>query len=584
MAHHPDFPSEEEVAQVGVQEAFAPFQKMLQFALEPLLLAGAALPVPETPGGAPGARAPRLAGRRAVPSPACSSSLMYTHSCQRQTRASGEGRRRLFAWLSNILGLVQPPVVVRERGGGAEAALPVVTKVLRTLKHTEDATPAPATPQLHALCDIALALAAALAAKHAPGALPPGRVPGDVPLPTAFYRQRPKADLGAPPASAQRPGSASRWCDTGFLQPCPVRHLQPEGRPGRARSRRTRRACLRGLLCGAPRQHRAGPSIDPAARRAVRAAVRLRDGSHLPAGLRVELVELWPGHGSPPRPAAHGRPAGRSKPRSRRTRRPAAAAGCAGPGPLRRAGVALIPLPPSRAPACYSTPPALHAAARACAPPPGEQPTVAISLTAGRATAMQAARARRGERSRASSAVCNLFCNLIRASLGGAYSDEADSVHDELHPVSLWAMRQGGGERSGRGAGEQQQARRWQAAQLRGCRRARRRGQARQAVRLSRPAAQRPDLCVPACGCHWPGTRVVSRRDRVPPRRQALAVCPAGQGRLARSMWGALGSAGTRARPPHMHPLLQPGPPAAPRPTRAAQRRPTRRRGRCRRC
>jgi hypothetical protein len=102
MAHHPDFPSEEEVERDGVQEAFAPFQKMLQFALEPLLLAGAALPVPETPGAAPGTRAPRLAGRRAVPGPACSSSVIHTHSRQCQTRASGEDRRRLFAWLSDI--------------------------------------------------------------------------------------------------------------------------------------------------------------------------------------------------------------------------------------------------------------------------------------------------------------------------------------------------------------------------------------------------------------------------------------------------------------------------------------------------
>lgn len=53
MAHHPDFPAEEEVEEVGAQEAFAPFQKMLQFALEPLLLAGASMPVPEPPGTAP---------------------------------------------------------------------------------------------------------------------------------------------------------------------------------------------------------------------------------------------------------------------------------------------------------------------------------------------------------------------------------------------------------------------------------------------------------------------------------------------------------------------------------------------------
>ncbi|KAK9820961.1 hypothetical protein WJX81_007677 [Elliptochloris bilobata] len=177
MAHHPDFPAEEEVEEAGAQEAFAPFQKMLQFALEPLLQAGSSLPVPESP----------------------------------------------------------------------EAVLPVVAKVLRTLKHTEDATPEPATAQLHVLCDMALALAQALVAKHAPDTPPPGKVPGVVPLPTAFYRQAPNP-------------------------------------------------------------------------------VRLRDGSHLPPGLETELVELWPGHATPPRLGGRGRPAGRSKPRSKRSRRPVAAA------------------------------------------------------------------------------------------------------------------------------------------------------------------------------------------------------------------------------------------------------------------
>lgn len=78
----------------------------------------------------------------------------------------------------------------------AEAALPVVAKVLRTLKHTEDATPEPAAAHLHALCDMGLALAAALVAKHAPAAAPPGKVPGAVPLPSAFYRQTPNPGAG----------------------------------------------------------------------------------------------------------------------------------------------------------------------------------------------------------------------------------------------------------------------------------------------------------------------------------------------------------------------------------------------------
>lgn len=81
---------------------------------------------------------------------------------------------------------------LRARGLSAEAALPVVAKVLRTLKHTEDALPEPVTPQLHALCDVALALAAALVAKHAPDAPPPAKVPGNVALPNAFYRQATK--------------------------------------------------------------------------------------------------------------------------------------------------------------------------------------------------------------------------------------------------------------------------------------------------------------------------------------------------------------------------------------------------------
>lgn len=86
---------------------------------------------------------------------------------------------------------------LRAYGLSAEAALPVVAKVLRTLKHTEDAMPEPFTPQLHALCDIGLALAAALVAKHAPDAPPPAKVPGNVALPNAFYRQA--ANPGARP-------------------------------------------------------------------------------------------------------------------------------------------------------------------------------------------------------------------------------------------------------------------------------------------------------------------------------------------------------------------------------------------------
>jgi len=67
------------------------------------------------------------------------------------------------------------------------------------------------------------------------------------------------------------------------------------------------------------------------------------------------------------------------------------------------------------------------------------------------------------------------------------------------------------------------------------------------------------------CACMRVSLALVSFHD-VTGSAQATSACSV-QGRLARSTRGVLVTAGTRA---HMHPLLQPGPPAAPRPTRAA--------------
>ncbi len=71
--------------------------------------------------------------------------------------------------------------------------LPVVQKILRTLKHTEDATLQDATPNIYMLCDMALAMASALAKKQQPvkgkGSLSAGAThPGSVPLPFSFYK------------------------------------------------------------------------------------------------------------------------------------------------------------------------------------------------------------------------------------------------------------------------------------------------------------------------------------------------------------------------------------------------------------
>ena len=52
LAHHPDFPTRQEVAEMG-QEAYQPFTRMLQFMLEPLILSVASRSDSEPPGGTP---------------------------------------------------------------------------------------------------------------------------------------------------------------------------------------------------------------------------------------------------------------------------------------------------------------------------------------------------------------------------------------------------------------------------------------------------------------------------------------------------------------------------------------------------
>lgn len=69
----------------------------------------------------------------------------------------------------------------------------MVQKILRTLKHTEDATLQDATPNIYMLCDMALAMASALAKKQQPvkgkGSLSAAAShPGSVPLPSSFYK------------------------------------------------------------------------------------------------------------------------------------------------------------------------------------------------------------------------------------------------------------------------------------------------------------------------------------------------------------------------------------------------------------
>ena len=68
------------------------------------------------------------------------------------------------------------------------ATLPAISKVLRTLKATEDATAEPATLNMHMLCDMALAVAPAIVERYSPGTVIAGKFPGNVPLPKTFFR------------------------------------------------------------------------------------------------------------------------------------------------------------------------------------------------------------------------------------------------------------------------------------------------------------------------------------------------------------------------------------------------------------
>ena len=74
------------------------------------------------------------------------------------------------------------------RPGRAGATLPALLKILHYIKRAEDSTAAPATPALHLLCDVGLAIApeiVRLLDSHADL----GQVfPGNVPLPSALFR------------------------------------------------------------------------------------------------------------------------------------------------------------------------------------------------------------------------------------------------------------------------------------------------------------------------------------------------------------------------------------------------------------
>lgn len=87
----------------------------------------------------------------------------------------------------------------------AGSTLPIVQKILRSLKHTEDATAESASTNVYMLCDMALAVASAVVksqqSSKAKGKQPSSAstaVPGNVPLPASFYRSLDMRTSGKP--------------------------------------------------------------------------------------------------------------------------------------------------------------------------------------------------------------------------------------------------------------------------------------------------------------------------------------------------------------------------------------------------
>ena len=89
----------------------------------------------------------------------------------------------------------------------AETSLQLVSKLLRTLARTEDATAYPSTACIHLLCVLGQQLAPSILAKHSRGkaaAVNDAKLPGAVPLLSAFFRPLKKKPQG---------DAAVQWCD-----------------------------------------------------------------------------------------------------------------------------------------------------------------------------------------------------------------------------------------------------------------------------------------------------------------------------------------------------------------------------------
>lgn len=193
----------------------------------------------------------------------------------------------------------------------AGATLPAVSKVLRTLKHTEDATAEPLSDNMYLLCDMALVIARAIVNTHTPGAAESiGRFPGNVPLPRYMFRQLdarlltgarmslPYHCLSLLPACVRQPcivvTCTRLWRGHGCI-PMPRTSLDfASGTHVMYSRHHNEQRCWGGLIVHHGLQCQQSVGAEPQQGWLCAKTGRVKEGSHLPAGFEPQLELLCP--------------------------------------------------------------------------------------------------------------------------------------------------------------------------------------------------------------------------------------------------------------------------------------------------
>ncbi|KAJ7523458.1 hypothetical protein O6H91_18G050900 [Diphasiastrum complanatum] len=112
--------------------------------------------------------------------------------------------------------------------------LPAILEIFRTIKRTEDATETPRTNNIHLLCDIGLVLAKDLGRKKSYS----GAYPGEVPLPSMFYKAPDLADVSPKIDGSHLPACLTEDVFVHFHAAITTRLPQPSSPRGQKRAKR----------------------------------------------------------------------------------------------------------------------------------------------------------------------------------------------------------------------------------------------------------------------------------------------------------------------------------------------------------